>query len=42
LLKLVPDFAIRGRMLISRYVKVDAIVDRLIEGLQKAGLRDLR
>ena len=41
LLKLVPDFATRGRMLISRYVKVDDLVDTIIEGLQKAGMADL-
>jgi len=41
LLKLVPDFATRGRRLISRYVKIDDLVDKIIEGLQKAGLVDL-
>jgi adenylate cyclase len=38
LLKLEPDFATRGRWLVSRYVKVDDLVDRLIKGLEKAGL----
>jgi adenylate cyclase len=42
LLKLVPDFATRGRRLISRYVKVDDLVDKIIEGLRKAGLADLK
>ena len=41
LVKLAPDFATRGRLLISRYVKVDDLVDTIIEGLQKAGLADL-
>ena len=41
LLKLEPDFAARGRSLISRYVKVDDLVDKIIEGLRKAGLTDL-
>jgi hypothetical protein len=37
LLELAPDFAARGRQLISRYVKVEDLVDKIIEGLQKAG-----
>jgi adenylate cyclase len=41
LLKLEPDFAARGRWLISRYLKVDELVDKIIEGLQKAGMADL-
>ena len=41
LLKLEPDFATRGRWLVSRYVKVDDLVDTIIEGLRKAGLADL-
>jgi len=41
LLKLVPDFATRGRLLMGRYIKVDELIDRIIEGLQKAGLADL-
>ncbi|MGD8775532.1 MAG: hypothetical protein PVF76_16820 [Syntrophobacterales bacterium] len=41
LLELVPDFATRGRLLISRYVKVDDLVNKIIEGLRKAGLADL-
>ena len=42
LLKLVPDFANSGRRLIGRYVKVDDLIDRIVEGLQKAGLDDLK
>jgi len=41
LLKLEPDFRGQGRRLISRYVKVDDLIDKIIEGLQKAGLDDL-
>jgi adenylate cyclase len=41
LLELEPDFAIRGRQLIGRYVKVDHLIDAIIEGLRKAGLADL-
>jgi adenylate cyclase len=39
LLKLRPDFSAHGRWLISRYVKVDALIDSIIEGLRKAGLK---
>jgi len=41
LLTLVPDFSTQGRLLISRYVKVDDLVDGIIDGLRKAGLADL-
>jgi adenylate cyclase len=41
LLKLVPDFATCGRELIRGYVKVEDVVDAVVEGLQKAGLDDL-
>jgi adenylate cyclase len=41
LLKLEPDFATRGRWLIRRYVKVDDLVDTIIEGLRQAGLADV-
>jgi adenylate cyclase len=41
LLELVPDFAARGRAIISGYVKVDDLVDRIVEGLREAGLADL-
>ena len=40
LLKLIPDFANSGPRLIGRYVKVDGLVDRIMAGLQKAGLAD--
>jgi adenylate cyclase len=39
LLKLKPDFKEKARMLIKRYVKEDALVEHIIEGLQKAGLQ---
>jgi adenylate cyclase len=41
LLELEPDFTTRGRWLISRYLKVDDLVDTIIEGLQNAGLADI-
>jgi adenylate cyclase len=41
LLELEPNFATRGRWVISRYVKVDELVDTIIEGLRQAGLVDL-
>ena len=41
LLELVPDFAARGREIISGYVKVDDLVDKIVGGLRKAGLADL-
>ena len=41
LLKLQPDFSTSGRLLICRYVKIDDLVDKIIEGLRKAGLADL-
>jgi adenylate cyclase len=41
LLKLEPDFAAQGRQLISHYVKVDDLVDTIVEGLRQAGLVDL-
>jgi len=37
LLKLKPDFANRGRVLIKHYIKFDDIFDRIIEGLNKVG-----
>ena len=39
LLKLKPDFAKRGRILIRHYIKLDDIFDRVHEGLERAGLR---
>jgi adenylate cyclase len=41
LLKLEPEFATRGRMLIGRYVKIEEIIDTIIEGLRKAGLAEI-
>ena len=40
LLTLEPDFAAKERKLIGNYVKVDGLIDKIIEGLQKAGLGD--
>ncbi len=39
LLELRPDFPTRGRILIERYIKFDAIADRVIEGLTKVSLK---
>ena len=41
LLKLEPNFINRGRSMINRYVKVDDLIDGIIDGLRKAGLADL-
>jgi adenylate cyclase len=41
LLKLVPDFAARGRRMLRCYVKADGLVDTIIAGLRKAGLDDI-
>jgi adenylate cyclase len=38
LLNLIEDFAPRSRQLVGRYVKADGVVDKLLEGLHKAGL----
>ena len=38
LIRLKPDFARRGRILIGRYVKFDEIVERLIVGLNRVGV----
>jgi tetratricopeptide (TPR) repeat protein len=38
LLKLKPDFSRRGRVLIGHYIKFEEIVERLVEGLRKAGV----
>ena len=32
----------RGRLMINRYVKVDDLIDGIINGLRKAGLADLK
>jgi adenylate cyclase len=34
-----PDFESKARYLISRYVKEDELVEKIIEGLKKAGLK---
>lgn len=39
LLELRPDFPERGRWLITRYVKFDALVDTIVEGLADCGLQ---
>lgn len=39
LLKLKPNFTSRGRILIKHYIKFDEIVDRIIDGLEKVGLK---
>ena len=39
LLKLKPDFPTRGRMLIEHYIKFEEIVERVIDGLSKVGLK---
>ena len=36
--KVKPDFAFNALDLISRSIKVDALIDELIDGLRKAGL----
>jgi adenylate cyclase len=38
LLKLKPDFPSRGRTLIRHYIKFEDLVERVIDGLRKAGL----
>jgi len=39
LLKLKPEFTNRGRGLIEHYIKFEEIVDRVIDGLNKVGLK---
>ncbi len=39
LLKLKPDFAERGRILIEHYIKFDDIVERVIKGLNAVGIQ---
>jgi tetratricopeptide (TPR) repeat protein len=39
LLALKPDFPIRGRVLISRFVKFDNIAESIVSGLKKCGLK---
>jgi hypothetical protein len=38
LLEAAPDFARRGRMLIGRLIKFPDLLDRIVDGLAKAGL----
>ncbi len=40
LLELEPVFVYRGRQRVNRYVKVNSLIDKIFEGLQKAGLDD--
>ena len=42
LLTLIPDFASRARQLIQGYIKVTEVEDKIISGLQQAGLKDVR
>jgi hypothetical protein len=39
LLELKPDFPDKGRILIGHYIKFEEIVERVLEGLNKVGLR---
>jgi adenylate cyclase len=39
LLKLKPNFPTRGRILIGHYIKFEEIVERVIDGLSKVGLK---
>jgi adenylate cyclase len=39
LLKLKPNFPSRGRVLIGHYIKFEEIVERVIDGLRKSGLK---
>lgn len=41
LLKICPDFLISGRQLTSKYIKVELLVDEVLEGLNKAGLHGI-
>ncbi len=41
LLKMEPNFRHRAHRMIGRYIKVDDLIDKIIVGLQKAGLGDL-
>jgi hypothetical protein len=38
LLKLKPDFAARGRILMRRFIKFDEILERTISGLSEVGV----
>ena len=39
LLTLKPDFQARGRKLMGKFIKFDDIAERIIDGLDKAGLK---
>ena len=39
ILKFKPDFPERSRWLIRRYVKFDELIERIEDGLEKAGLQ---
>jgi hypothetical protein len=39
LLKLKPDFTQKARLLIQHFIKEDSLVNHVMEGLQKAGLK---
>jgi hypothetical protein len=39
ILRLKPDFAKRGRILIGRYIKFPDVLERIVDGLAKAGLK---
>ena len=41
LMELKPDFETKARYLISRYVKEDELVEKIVDGLVKAGLHNL-
>jgi adenylate cyclase len=41
ILELVPNFAACGRGLIGSYVKVESLIDDIVDGLRKGGLADL-
>ena len=38
LLKIRPDFPVKGKMLIGNHIKFDEIADRILEGLVRSGL----
>ena len=39
LLRAKPDFQARGRILIGHYVKLPEVMDRIVDGLARAGLK---
>jgi len=42
LLKLKPGFMGQERQLISYYVKADGLAEKIIDGLEKAGIDDVK